>query len=799
MRRTRLKVSSKSRKKSRSAHRGYDITAKIMMATFASIAFLMIVAAVGPLFIPTSVYCSWIEEKISKHLDARVQIDKFRFQILPYPGYTITGLNIISNDLPFQDLPVLNIHKIRGSLLFLKLLSGKIVTSISAEDASIDYRSLEGVPNFETMLKGLTSVKSPDILSQGDGKSDDSLIVRSIHVSNGTFRLWKNGVTRWTMRRMNLVMDEFSPVGGVCAKIHLSGITIPGGASILDDSGREVKLEGQVFVDSLNHTASFRSVKGTISSAHVVADFSVDHSALPAFFQIHLATSDLDPGALDELLRFVGKSLPSFAIWQGPVALNLSVNGTQDASEVAVQLDAGSARFGLGDVFAKGIGMQFKTMLLAMVTKASIVLKDSIITLGNDAITIKGDFLRERERVLKFSAGGSNLDGASLQIFFQKLKFIDAIEGVDASVDAEFTMTPLMLTKIGGVFKARRFSVAGVEFTDVESQFNRNFAEPVSLSPNIISSQPLAVYHDENIISVPIFKASFAGGQLSGSGNLRFINGVEFLLDGTAIFPNIATTTTFKAPVLGASSMTLKVMSSGLDSATLARNLKISGTLTIENGTWREANFSPQIFTANVWKVIEDGVSIKLDAVAKERLAAADAGIANFNAAFQLAGGSLTFTDATWEQGPIETRFVATSDQSGAVIGEGFVTVTKAIASRLFVKDPLRKLFLDSEGKFILPATVSGKLSAPEFKIDMQKLIALVKEKAGALLVKPAKEEIKPSVRDILPKTAESVPSVKKSEEKAAGSTTISESKTVKSKQPTDEEIDEMLKVIIGR
>ncbi|HPM41918.1 MAG TPA: hypothetical protein PLY45_05740, partial [bacterium] len=94
----------------------------------------------------------WVEEEILGQAGAGVSIEKFRFQLLPYPGYTIEGLELTSKSAPFQGQPLLRVEKARGSISFLSLIGGRIVTAVAASGVTVDYRSFGGASNLGALL-----------------------------------------------------------------------------------------------------------------------------------------------------------------------------------------------------------------------------------------------------------------------------------------------------------------------------------------------------------------------------------------------------------------------------------------------------------------------------------------------------------------------------------------------------------------------------------------------------------------------------------------------------------------------
>nr|HPQ80693.1 hypothetical protein [bacterium] len=155
MRKARSKAPPKKARPSRgrSVVPAFRVSPKLLVTIFAAAALVMILAAVVPLLVPTSAYRSWVETELSRYVDARVSMGRFRFQLLPYPGYTITDMELASSSAPFQGQTFLHAKKVRGSLSFLGLLRGRAITDLGASGVTVDIRSLAGATNVSSVLK----------------------------------------------------------------------------------------------------------------------------------------------------------------------------------------------------------------------------------------------------------------------------------------------------------------------------------------------------------------------------------------------------------------------------------------------------------------------------------------------------------------------------------------------------------------------------------------------------------------------------------------------------------------------
>ncbi len=124
-----------------------------------AIIIVIALAIAGPRLIPAATYQKIVQESLVEGLDARVEMGEFRFRIIPYPGYTIHDLSIVSTKPPFQGMPVIQAKTINGSLSFPALLRGKIDTAVEMRDVAVDIRMASGISNLG-MIMGIESAPS---------------------------------------------------------------------------------------------------------------------------------------------------------------------------------------------------------------------------------------------------------------------------------------------------------------------------------------------------------------------------------------------------------------------------------------------------------------------------------------------------------------------------------------------------------------------------------------------------------------------------------------------------------------
>lgn len=148
---------------------------RFVLIAISAVALAMISMAVVPYFIPTETYRGWIEKRIAHGLKARISIGKFHLRFIPYPGYTIKDLNIVSTEQPFNGYSVFSAKRVEGSLSLIGLLSGRVETKIKAYNAKIDYRTSDGTSNLGQIIGWVPAANPVVMPTEGVPASRPSL------------------------------------------------------------------------------------------------------------------------------------------------------------------------------------------------------------------------------------------------------------------------------------------------------------------------------------------------------------------------------------------------------------------------------------------------------------------------------------------------------------------------------------------------------------------------------------------------------------------------------------------------
>ncbi|MFH1829986.1 MAG: hypothetical protein ABH871_04335 [Pseudomonadota bacterium] len=803
-----------------------------LLITVIALALLMVVASVGPYFIPTSTYQNIIEEALTQRLNARVVIDDFRLRLIPYPGYTITGFKLVSKDPPFQGMHVLSAKKINGSLALSALLEGDFDTSIEARDVNINYSSRSGVSNMGMMLgikagapvvptspaapeskeptkespipseqapplKEIPAMPAPSIDIPADkGEVSFNRLMKHVFLSSAQASVSDDEGAKLTLRNIQVVRGRIDiSTEESTQPLIIEGVSIAakdlkmatGFGAQLSMTGAvggalrpNLKIEGQIFVDTMGGEISGRDVRAYINGAQLVADISANYSMSPPSYDVHIATLDLNPDAFAPMLSFIGRTLPFKLSWQGSVGADVSFKGTRDTGELALQLDATQARMFADNSAIKEPGILLKAQADVLVKPDSFAFDRASLTLAGSDMNIAGEIKRDEDFETRLSVSGDGLTLAAIQTLLPWLSNMGSMENGSVDLTLEGPLAKSEELEVQGRLEASKAGIADISLSEVSTSFVR----------------------EDGKISFVTLKGKFADADLSGNGQIQLgaLPAMNFdVVVGDVETQNIQT---IGNAISAKASLVVKAQSEGTDRESLQKNLLLSGSIVSSNAKISESKGAAGAFSKNTWDEIESKSGAILRETTEKELENVGDEVSDFKASFEITDEKIEISEASWKAKEYSALLTTTVLSSGELTASGTLAVEKDISEKLVADAQARKMLLNTKGMLIIPVSGSGKLGEPKLEIDSVKLTALIEDR---LKPKPATEIVEEEkIMEVEKKmeAEEKVEAEEKIEEKKPAQ--IKEEKRTPSKaQPArkapDQPVEDVLKVIIGQ
>lgn len=789
-----------------------------VLITVIVLAILMVAAAVGPFFVPTKTYQKFVEETLADRLDARVVIDGFRLRLIPYPGYTIWGLSLISKDPPFRGMPVIEAKKVIGSLSFGALFGGDLRTEVEARDVGIYLRSQDGVTNFGMILglddarkagtvpamrpppeaaprpdvpdapiESIPALPAPSIdVKPDDGQRGgknffhniDSVVLRDAFASNGAKAersltldqleivrgrieiTGESGPGPMVMDDVSIAASNLSLRGGFSANLKISG-------TLAREGRTGVSAQGQLIVDEARRELTFRDARIHFGRTQLVSDAVIGYGMTPAFIDAHIATPNLSQAALSPILSQLGWRVPPFISWQGTLGADLSFKGTRQAGQLKLQLDASQARVILGKGFSKEPGLPFKVQSEILIKPSSFTVGRGKLSLEGSDMELSGEIVRDEQMRTKLVARGSELQLLAMRSLMPWLPDLDSVDRGSVDLALEGSLFGEGGLSVKGRLRASNIKLAGIELGDVEGSFLK----------------------EQDRVEFSTLRGKFAGGSLSGNGRVDTGPGQGLQFDVVVNDVDMKEISTLRGSVEGRGSMVAKATSEGEDRFALLKNFTVSGHFVADRAKVAGLEAAAGAFSKSTWEGVVEKTGVELSEVAGKDLEKASGEIEDLKASFEMKDDRIEIEGLSWKTGMYTSDLSADVGADGRIKVSGLISVDRAPSGKLIPDPQARKKVLDRKGRLILPVEGSGKLSDPRFSLDGEKLAALIEDR---LRPKPMveiveKEKAEAGLRRGVVEESElkalEAPSIEMKEEVVEAPTTIVEGPKVEKKE----------------
>ena len=811
----------------------------------AVVGLILILAAIGPRLIPSSTYQGIIEESLKAQLKARVEIDRFKFRLIPYPGYTIEGFRLISDAPPFQGMTLLQAEKITGSLAFPALLRGKIVTGVDVRGAEINIKFSQGVSNIGTMLKieqpgdvqydqTIKSMAAPAEPSQAPAASPpDSSPGSSPPGSGPEIRsmpapsIEEPGPSSWNIFPAIVGPAYAEEAGGdgietgslkiekidmIRGRITIDADSLPQQISITDASlsvkkirsgatpGANVRLSGvtgnsarpnlsiggSISMDRARRELTVKRLAAYFNGSQFAGDLVLSYGFTPASMDIHVASPNLAPAAADAALAYLGRGLPPTVSWKGTAAFDAKYKGTASAGEVELSLDARNAEVAVGQAFKKEQGSPFKASVAGVLSDAALSIASGSVTVASSEFSIAGEARRDAGITSSLNLSGALLGEEALRLFLPGMQgMVDLGEfGADIKIAGEIA-SPAPMT-IAGRIEAAKASAAGIAVENMECSFERQ-AEAISIAS---------------------IKGAFASGNFSGTGKVVTSGTPSMEFEVVAHDLDSAAVRSLGGAILGKIELAAKVVTSGVDRYSMTDNLVMSGTLVAQKFSGPIVDAARGLLTEELTKQISVSSGLRIDGAALLKASVASEEGLELKAGFEISKGLVSAQNASWNGEGYSARGSAAVDSTSSLKGEGEIVLAADVAKKMVPDPAASKALLEKDGTFVIPVEIGGRLAKPEFQLLEKKFTERMqtgerlRAQEQAALEAKKKEEAEAAKAEKAEKAEKAKAKAEKSAQAVEKSASPKPAPVKPQKRPSTtapiEDVDDILKVIVG-
>lgn len=749
--------------------------------------------AVVPYFIPTETYRGWIEKRIAHGLKARISIGKFHLRFIPYPGYTIKDLNIVSTEQPFNGYSVFSAKRVEGSLSLIGLLSGRVETKIKAYNAKIDYRTSDGTSNLGQIIGWVPAANPVVMPTEGVPASRPSLPSDGVQAETPPAGRPDGGLANEPPVPSPPPQDE--------------GGGSPGPTSL--------KLLDLIATDAFAGEAGVTPIQGgyelIVRSLDIVngeIDIVPEQGETFVINKVDLSAKDIVrktvPGAGGQMMSadvhmngaILGSASPNFSVngkflYDGSrreitaKGIKLFLLGAQASADVTLNTGTYPSSFDLHfatsslspailePLYPKGLKEFLSTLVWRGSTAidlsakgtndaygAELILDITSSDMAYGKIFSKGAglpfkitssiFVQPEEVIIREMSASLGDDRLILKGDVKRDEFLTSHinlsgDGLDDSLLKIFFPKFAVLDAFEGLGVS--IDADGPLIGEQPVQFKGNFkAARAKLSNTSIENFEGVLSREQSQIVFPSIKGTFAGGEVSGNGSITFGEKTEYRFDGVAEHSDVEKFDSLGGVLRGQSSVVIHAYTDGIDPLSITNNLKITGSLIVPTGQWTNIGTLKGVFSQDTWKAIETLAGVPLDVAQKTKIVGASDDFSNLNSTFEMTGQSLAFGAISWGnpmysveamQGSLSLPQYAAGPSAGQapavadaqIKADAIFIIPSTIAKQLVTDVSARKKILDKEERLVLPVIITGSLKLPAYQLDHVKLVRQVEEK----------------------------------------------------------------------
>lgn len=747
---------------------------KIFLAVVAAFAAVMILLFVAPFVVPTSHYKEAVIDEINKFVDGEVTIDSFRFQILPYPAFTMRGVTVTTTKDPFKGVPVFHSAVIQGGLSPGPLVAGEIVTDFVIKDATFDYRiAADGTSNL--------SFLKPEKQDEHVG----TYVIRSLLVTNGTFHYIKETQEKpVVVDQIELASSDLKMGEVLSGSVRMS--------AVLEGAVRQgLNVAGILSLDRNQKVVQARQLDLSFGESRFSVDGSFRYDTKS--FDIHFATPSITLQSLAYVFPSLGRELPLGINFSGPFAIDASLAGTKDNVSVKCHADMTPSRIKLGSIFNKESRSPLKIVFLGTYQPTYITIEDVAFSFGENTFHLMGSVVNQPGYPAQLTLASTSFDANAVKPHFRFLTFFDELASPSISINVQGPLLQDTGRSISGHVTAQKATALNHTLLNLDADFQ----------------------YAADVVTLSTLKGSLYDGALSGNGSIDLKSIPAFHFEVVADNLDTAKIPTLPAVMTGLASLVVKANASGMDVASIRESFSTEGTLVMSDGAVSSFKIGSLIFTDAVWKALEQFIPQGLDAATREGLASLGSDVKDMKASFNLKGGILSISEIAWSQPQYYLNVKGSISLPGEVAGAGDIFISKDVSARLIKDAAVLKAMTRGDGRLDVPFTVGGTLMVMSVRPDDAKLfdnlrrtappiMAAVSPAAPPAVSPPPPTTPPPAATQPAPTTPKPVPKVKKVKPKEEVETEAPpkplKKKASKSEGKMSTDVDEdTLKVIIGQ
>ena len=689
------------------------------------------------MFWPTSRVHQAIEEHISHLFAGKATLAEFSYRILPSPRFKLTNLVVEENGTT-----LFTAKKITGTLSLMDLFKKELTLSPVVEGLV--------VPDLSHFKK----------FQSKTAKEEWTYRLAAFTITSGDISILRGGdKIPLHFQEISLSIPQF---GTTTFPLHLQ-------AKFAETTRPNFSLEGNMTFQQGGREIKFEPLKGLLGKLPFALSGSFCLTCDQPEYAFHVTTNQFHPERISDQetpLKVFAQNLS----WQSPVVLDLSLKRKAANIEFSGSVDAEASAFSYGKLFTKAAQYPFKGKFLFHLNKEKISVSEALFELGQSQISMTGFWKRGENRIYNFLVKSETIDLKNVKPYFPFLSIIEELEAPSFSLTfQEGEETDETTSWLSGTVNASQATLFGKKFETLE----------------------LHLFWENDALTFPVVKGSFAGGVFSGTGKMLLEESPRY--EFSTVMQDVDMETfSLPFPLRGKGALVTTLATYGSTPLELKDHETIGGTLLMNEAMlfspFGSSLFPPEMFQEILGSPVPSQKNM-------ERLTANDLKITDLHADFQSTSTELEVKPVTFNS----SLFLGSAEihaRTDTLEGSGKLALTPAFSATLVPSPLLRQKASDIQGRLVIPFTLKHDEHQKIYAaLDQETLSQQMQGKKEAVIViAPA------TLKTELPSspTGKTQPQMAK---KIVPKETLSETKPLEEKSGVieDDEMDDLLKVIIGK
>ncbi|MFH1653499.1 MAG: hypothetical protein ABIE74_05535 [Pseudomonadota bacterium] len=661
------------------------------------IAVIIGIIVLIPKIIPTTQIKENIIEDLKAITGSNITISDFTFNILPKPKLTAKNILVVKGDKKIASIQTAFIYP-----SLIKLIQHRLAGDISLNGVVINIHQSEAVD--------LGRVKLQDMEGNGGLKYS----IDSLNIDAGEITIYDE-TNAEKLKLSQLKIDIPSELGiGKPLPITAKGMIATKASQIFSMEGKitATKNIGSVLADDITIKISDKpfNISGTIP----LFDSS---KAL----NVNVKADKITPDFATSLLPSLSSITEEFLNLQGECSVNLNIEDLKPGYSLTGEILANDMAIHTGRFINKETAIPLSVNMNLKIYPTHIAIDQMKLISNLNTFDLTGSVLRQPQLPAQLAITGKDFSIENLSNyspFFQVIK--------------SMTSPALSLNIQGDLIETKNLIVFGT----VE-------ALEVSIQSYSINSFKSSFSFAEDTLYIDTLEGMNLGGDISGNGSVELVEEVPNIRM-QIVLSKFDTERLVSVPNLLAGFGYLVISLEGSsDNPSLN---KVSGTLIIPDGNFKHEIFQ-NLFSEATWKELAKDEPSKIFSLGVAEKLVTPVSFKNLLATFTMEGSNIEIKTAGFNTPSYKAVLRAKVYEGNSIKGDGEIHISKSFAASLIPNATTRTQMTDSNGRLIIPFTITDTLNAPKASLDSERVEAALSGKAKFSLPEESFESIIAALR----------------------------------------------------